>query len=207
MIYERQANTGTTIDFPLIAWSLTSFHNSLTTTLFAAGDIKISKNYGDFTNTATLPASCPNGMSVILSLTSDELIASHIHIQIKDQTSPKVWEDQAIIIETFGTTTAQFLLDRNNPLVALNASGITQVNSEVVDALGTDTIPELAQAIPSATPTIKQAIMLPYMALRNKLTVDATTKKIHNDAGTNIVKKTISDNGTTYTEDEAVAGS
>jgi len=45
-----------------------------------------------------------------------------------------------------------------------------------------------------------------YMAIRNQVTVDATEKTFSNDAGTVIFKKTLSDNGTTYTEAEAGAG-
>ncbi|MFH1110968.1 MAG: hypothetical protein V1790_17485 [Planctomycetota bacterium] len=81
-----------------------------------------------------------------------------------------------------------------------------QVNTEVVDALATDVIAETAQGIPTATPTIKQAVMLPYMALRNKLTVTATEKAIYNDAGTKIAKKALADDGTVYTEDEMISG-
>lgn len=80
------------------------------------------------------------------------------------------------------------------------------VNTEMVDVLRTDTMTELSQAAPSATPTMEEAIMLLYMAVRNKLTVTSTEKGFHNDAGTKIAKKTLSDDGTTYTEDEAVSG-
>tara|TARA_B100000029_G_scaffold146623_1_gene141948 strand:- start:528 stop:1790 length:1263 start_codon:yes stop_codon:yes gene_type:complete len=81
-----------------------------------------------------------------------------------------------------------------------------QVNTEVVDAITVDTISELAQDAPPATPTLAEAVMALYMGLRNKLTVTSTEKKIHNDAGTAIFKKTLSDNGSTYEETEAVSG-
>ncbi len=58
-------------------------------------------------------------------------------------------------------------------------------------ALEVDTIAELAQAVPLATPTIKKAIMLLYMMARNKLTSDATLQEINNDAGVVIVKSTL----------------
>lgn len=144
MIYERMAETGSTVDFPLVVFSLTSFHNSLTTSLFAAGDFRISKDYGDFTNTATLPASCPGGQSVVLSLSSAEMTARHIHIQIKDQTATKVWEDQAVLIETYGTTTAQHAFNRNSFTVQASLTAaqtgvtiatVTQVTNQVVASL------------------------------------------------------------------------
>jgi len=90
--------------------------------------------------------------------------------------------------------------------VALSAQEKADVNAEVVDAVNVDTIAELAQGIPTATPTMRQALMLQYMALRDKLDVDANFKEIHNDAGTVICKKALSDDGTTYSEAEMVAG-
>jgi hypothetical protein len=48
--------------------------------------------------------------------------------------------------------------------------------------------------------------MLVYMALRNKLDITSSTMEIHNDAGTVIAKKALTDDGTTYSEAEAVAG-
>ena len=44
------------------------------------------------------------------------------------------------------------------------------------------------------------------MALRNKSTVTATERAIHNDAGTKIAKSTISDAAGTFTDDEMVSG-
>lgn len=102
----------------------------------------------------------------------------------------KVWDTAARIL----TASTNF-----------NDLSAAEVNAEVVDALGTDTLAELAQGIPSATPTIKAAIMALYMALRNKVNVD-TNKEITNDAGTVIFKKALTDDGTTYSEAEAVSG-
>lgn len=81
-----------------------------------------------------------------------------------------------------------------------------QVNTEVADVLKTDTIPELAQAAPAATPTFETAIMLLYMAIRDKLDITATFKEIHNNAGTVIAKKALTDDGTTYSEAQMGTG-
>ena len=94
-------------------------------------------------------------------------------------------------------------------LTALGGMSTTmkaQVNTEVVDVLGTDTLAEMAQGIPPAAPTFKQAVMYLYMRLRNKLTVTSSELAIYNDAGTKIAKKTVSDDGTTYTEAEMISG-
>ena len=42
--------------------------------------------------------------------------------------------------------------------------------------------------------------MLLYMALRNRLDVDDTSKEIHKDDGTVLLTKTLSDTGTVYSE-------
>ena len=88
----------------------------------------------------------------------------------------------------------------------MSAQEKLDVNAEALDVVNTDTIAELPQAIPSATPTMRTAIMLGYMALRNKLDVTATSKEIHNNAGTVITKKTLSDDTTTYSEAKAASG-
>ena len=74
------------------------------------------------------------------------------------------------------------------------------------DNLPGATMAELAQGIPPATPSLEQALMALYMTLRNRLDVTATTKSVTNDAGTVIFKKALSDDGTTYSEAEAVSG-
>ncbi len=84
-------------------------------------------------------------------------------------------------------------------IAALNNLSAAQVNAEVVDVLSVDTFAELA-ADPGASPTVVKALMLLYMALRNKVDVTATAKEIHNNAGTVLVTKTLSDDGTTYSE-------
>jgi hypothetical protein len=89
---------------------------------------------------------------------------------------------------------------------SLAAQAKTDVNDQVVDALGTDTLIELSQAAPPATPTIKQALMLLYMALRNETNTTSALLSIKNDAGTVICKATLSDDATTFTKAELVSG-
>lgn len=81
-----------------------------------------------------------------------------------------------------------------------------QVNAEMVDVVNVDTITELSQTAPAATPTINTALMLMYMALRNKLDVDANFKEVHNNAGAVITKKALSDIASVYSEAEMEAG-
>jgi len=81
-----------------------------------------------------------------------------------------------------------------------------QVNVEVSDVLKTDTITEVTQQAPPASPTFEEALMYLYMVLRNKIDITSSTKEFHNDAGTVIWKKALTDDATTYSEAEGVTG-
>jgi len=80
-----------------------------------------------------------------------------------------------------------------------------QVNTEVSDVLKTDTITEQPVGKPSATPTLEQAIGYLFMAWRNKATATSSELKYHNDAGANLCKSALSDDGTTFTREELAA--
>ena len=102
--------------------------------------------------------------------------------------------------------TAQADLDTITGADGVTINSTTQAS---IDAIETDTnslndgaIAELGVAAPSATPTLQNAMMLIYMALRNKRTTTATTDLIFNDAGTQIAASTISDDATTFTKGE-----
>ncbi len=62
-----------------------------------------------------------------------------------------------------------------------------------------NTITELV-AVPGASPSLPQAIALLYMEIRNKLNVTNSAKTVHNNAGTALGSKALSDDGTTYSE-------
>ena len=96
------------------------------------------------------------------------------------------------------------LTDLGGMATAMKAEVLAEVNTALDAAIS-----ELAQAIPSATPSIRNAVMLMYMALRNQLIVQTSGTdaiQIYNDAGTMIAKKLITDSAGDYTEAEAVAG-
>ena len=77
-----------------------------------------------------------------------------------------------------------------------------QVNTEVVDALATDTYAEPA-SVPAATATLAAKIGWLMALARNKRTTTATTDTLRNDADSgNIATATISDDGTTFTRGE-----
>lgn len=107
----------------------------------------------------------------------------------------------------------------DNVLLAANQSGVTigtvnalgtqakaDVKQQAQDSLGVDTLAELTVGVPPALPTIKQALMLAYMALRNKRIATAAVEKIYNSAGSAIAAATLSDDGVTTTKEQFVAG-
>ncbi len=81
---------------------------------------------------------------------------------------------------------------------SLNAAGGGLTASAIADEVWSDnrTLAELSQAIPPATPTPRQALMLQYMALRNQRDTTASEDKIHNDGGVVITKATLTGSST-----------
>lgn len=87
-------------------------------------------------------------------------------------------------------------------------AAINPEEAELDKILTKDNITELAQGIPSATPTLIAAIMLLYMQLRNKADADSNTgfKNIRNNADAIIAKKAISDAANVFTEGKMQSG-
>lgn len=98
-------NTQTTFYFPLIDAGATDFENTPVT--FAAGDTQIIKDGAAAANTTNNPAH--EGLGIYsLVLTATELSAAIDVITIIDQTATKEWEDQALIVETYGDGAARY---------------------------------------------------------------------------------------------------
>lgn len=81
------------------------------------------------------------------------------------------------------------------------------INTEVADVIKTDTKAEPGQGAPPATASIEEKISWVYAYLRNKKTQTATLLTLRNDADDDdIMKATVSDDGTTFTQEEFVSG-
>lgn len=92
-------------------------------------------------------------------------------------------------------------------VTALGTQAKTDVNDQVVDVLKTDTISEMSQGAPTATPTFEQAINYLYRMWRNKTLCTATELSLYDDAGTTkLAKSTISDDSVTFVKGEFVSG-
>jgi len=69
----------------------------------AAGDFKVSKDFGAFASLTTLPSVAPSGgRQVQIQLSATEMTADVVTIQCVDQTTPKEWADKLISIPTTG---------------------------------------------------------------------------------------------------------
>jgi hypothetical protein len=96
------------------------------------------------------------------------------------------------------------LTDLGGMSTGMKAEVLVEVNAAFDTAIA-----ELAQAAPSATPTIRTGLMLLYMALRNRLDVQTSgtdALEIYNNAGTKIAQKLITDDGSDYSEAEMISG-
>lgn len=100
LYYWKKYATATTIDFPLVKPDGIDFEVSAT---FAAGDAKISKDSAAASNTTNLPVD--SGLFYSLTLTAAEMTAQRVIITLIDSAT-KVWLDEAIIIETYGSASA-----------------------------------------------------------------------------------------------------
>lgn len=65
-------------------------------------------------------------------------------------------------------------------------------------------LPELT-SVPPSTPTISQALMLSYMAIRNRGVSTAKADRIFNDAGLPVFEAAITDDGVTFTRERITA--
>jgi len=98
-------------------------------------------------------------------------------------------------------------LAKGTGVTGFNDLSAAQVNAEVLDVVGTDTMAQLAQAAPTSTPTMKTALMQLYMWNRNKTAESSDSMKMYDDAGTTVLQKSaLSDAAGILTKDEIVSG-
>lgn len=113
-------------------------------------------------------------------------------------------ETVAAVVGAVGAVTAGVTVTTNNDKTgyALTAGERTAITTAILATA----LVELAQAQPSATPVINDALMFLYMYLRNGRTTTASLDTLQNNAGTVIAKSTLSDDGTTFTRAKMVSG-
>lgn len=119
-IYTNKYNVGATVEgVTLTTFGATDFKSTPT---LAAGDVKISKDGGTFTNIASLPAVTPAAdTSVQVVLSATEMSAKEIVVRFIDQTGPKEWNDFVFKLRTYGNASAFYPGDLDFLDVSVNS--------------------------------------------------------------------------------------
>lgn len=151
----RPYGAATPVYFPLIDAGANDFEDSPVT--FAAGDVQLSKDGGAFANATNTPAHEGQGI-YSLALTATEMGAATLVIAVIDQTSPKAWEDQCLLVGSYGHASARHeTLPANVEEINGNAVEHSSGYLKVKDASGNDVAPdadadEILTRLPDASP-------------------------------------------------------
>lgn len=136
MNYEREYGIATTVFGVVIDTGAADFKGNPNR---VAGDFKISKDGGTFIDLSTLPVVDPTGSVVIkYALSATEMQAITIIITSIDADGE--WEDNAIIIETYGHASARHKFNRNIPHEEMLAGIGTSVGASLPFAADTDNV-------------------------------------------------------------------
>tara|TARA_Y100000310_G_scaffold337443_1_gene424515 strand:+ start:1304 stop:2116 length:813 start_codon:yes stop_codon:yes gene_type:complete len=103
MIFIVEYGVQTTLYFPLIDFGATDFES--TPVSHASGDSQFSEDGAAFGNTTNAFAHEGNGIYSLV-LEGSELSGKMIVVTIIDQTGPKEWEDQSLVIMTVNSASA-----------------------------------------------------------------------------------------------------
>ena len=181
----------------------------------ASTGIRLSKNGGNMAdrNDATAPVHDEDGFYTIVLDATDTNTLGLLQVEYTEvATALPGWQDFSVVTANYWDTKYSTDLFNVNITSQDNIDfGATQkssINAEVDTALDTALI-ELSQGVPSATPSLRNAVMLMYMALRNKLDVQTSgtdALEIHADDGTQIAVKLLTDSGGDYSEAKMVTG-
>jgi hypothetical protein len=117
--YSRKYGVSTTLTFTLVERAGENLETGAT---FAAGDLKIMKDEGAEGNTSNLPTDEGTGYSLVLTAT--EMQAARIVIYIIDQTGPKVWVDDYLIVDSYGNASAEHAFDLDTALQGASIGSI-----------------------------------------------------------------------------------
>jgi len=116
----RKYGVETTINFQLYDTDGASFQ---TGAAHAAGDSVIMKDEGAEANTTNAFTDEGTGYSLVLSAT--EMQAARIVVYVADQTSPAIWIDEAIVVETYGNASAMHAFDLDTATQDVNVAQIS----------------------------------------------------------------------------------
>ncbi len=167
------------------------------------------------TGEAGLDLDNTSGTIAAAQIAADAITAAKVAADVHAEAADAVWDED--IVAAHGTADTAGLLARAlgalisqrtnnatlNALLGVADAAGEDVPSQILDG---DTMAELADAIPAATPTLREFAMLLYHLTRDESTATTTLLTGKNDAGAAIFKQTLDDDGTTMKRSEMVAG-
>ena len=120
-LHLRKYGVQTTINFNLATYATPT--DLFVSAAHASGDTKVMKDEGAEANTTN--GFTDEGQGYAIVLTATEMQAERVVLYIVDQTGPKAWMDEVVIVETYGNASAQhaFDLDDANPTIDGTLSG------------------------------------------------------------------------------------
>jgi hypothetical protein len=214
---QRRYGVATTIYFTLIDFGATDF---LTGAAAASGDIKIIKDGGAAANTTTATFTEEGHGWYSVPLTATEMQARQICLSIIDQTNPKEWEDQGVLIHTVAHASAEipYLADEsvaavktktdNLPSDPADASVIAAATDAIAGYIDTEVAAikaktDLIPASPAAVSDIPTAIENADALLKRDFDQVEATAPIHSllSAGLKLVSRFVASTGKTYRTD------
>lgn len=142
-VYLRKYGAETKVDFALYKLDGTGLKTDAAS---ASGDVTLYRDEADV-ETLDADAFTDEGAICSLTLSATEMQASRIIVCIVDQSSPQVWLDKTLIVETYGNASAQHPFDLATATQDVNVASIddidlsatmkASVNAEVDTALNT----------------------------------------------------------------------
>lgn len=133
------------------------------------------------TDNALLASSAPTNWGS-LSITAGGLV------DITQAAADKAW-----------STTTRALTDKAGFEINGTITTLDGLNNIAAADVWSVTLTELS-ADPGASPNASGAVLLPYMAIRNKRDTTSSSDEIHNNAGTVLLSATVSDDGTVFSK-------
>jgi hypothetical protein len=189
----RKHGASTTICFELYALDGTALSTSAS---HAVGDTTISKNESNFANTAS--GFVDRGPTYSLALSATEMQAARIMIALVDQSSPQVWLDKTVYIETYGNASAQHAFDLGTATQSVNVASTSDIDFSATQKsslnASTPTVDVDESALAAAvmgstvenTMTVTHALQVMLAVLAGKLSGGGTATVTFRDTGDSV---------------------
>ena len=182
LVFQTKYGVGATFYFPLTDRGTEDFEATPVT--FAAGDTKIIKDGAAAANSTNVPVTETYGM-YSLTLTATELECATAAITIVDQTGTKLWEDQALIIETYGNASARHQLDLDAS--GLTVSDFTSAAANInADHVWKRNVANVCDSSDGDTKTFK-SLLGAVALLTCKFSIDGNTLTVYEDDGSTVL--------------------